>query len=251
MQEFTLYPAIDLRGGQVVRLQEGDPNRQTQYSNDPAATAARWINQGARWLHVVNLDGAFGEGDQANQNALQSIVQAASAAGVPVQFGGGLRSLAAIQAALALGVARVVTGTLALDEAVLAEALRRWGAEQVAVSLDAKDGRVQVHGWQTGTDHLAVDTAQRLRAQGLRWLVFTDIARDGLQSGLNLASTTELARVSGLSVIASGGVAGAQDIFDAQAAGLAGAIAGRALYEGQLDLQTTIQELERRSSELR
>jgi phosphoribosylformimino-5-aminoimidazole carboxamide ribotide isomerase len=234
--EFIVFPAIDMRGGQVVRLKEGDPKRQTNYSTDPAGTARRWLEAGASWLHVVNLDGAFGEPGSANAQALQAILREAQRAGVPVQFGGGMRSLDAIEAALEAGVTRVVLGTMAVEQPqVLAEALARWGAECIAVSLDARDGRVQVRGWQNDTPLLASELAVSLRQSGLRWLVFTDIARDGLQTGLNLAATVKLAQSSGLSVIASGGVSTLADVQQAKQAGLAGAIVGRALYEGAID----------------
>jgi phosphoribosylformimino-5-aminoimidazole carboxamide ribotide isomerase len=233
---FIIYPAIDLRAGQVVRLKEGDPNRQTTYTSDPAAAARRWIENGAPWLHVVNLDGAFGESGSANMEALENILEEARLAQVPVQFGGGLRSLTAIQAALDLGVTRVVLGTLIVEQPdILTTALERWGAERIAASLDARDGRVQVRGWQNDTPLLAVDLARHLREFGLRWLVFTDIARDGLQTGLNLPATIALAKESGLQVIASGGVSTLEDVRQAKAAGLAGAIVGRALYEGAIE----------------
>lgn len=233
---FTVFPAIDLRGGQVVRLKEGDPNRQTNYSTDPAAAARRWIAAGARWLHVVNLDGAFGEMDGANQTALRAVLKEANQAGVPVQFGGGLRSTEAIARALDAGVTRVVLGTIIIEQPeVLTDALRRWGAERVAAGLDARDGRVQVRGWQAETPLLALDAAQALKEAGLVWLVFTDIARDGLQTGLNLEATAQLAQASGLKVIASGGVSRVEDVARARSMGLAGAVVGRALYEGTVD----------------
>lgn len=238
MPEFTIYPAIDLRRGQVVRLQEGDPNRQTQYGADPADAARRWLAAGARWLHVINLDGAFGEAGSENPQALQAILSAAQETGAQVQFGGGLRSLGAIEEVLQLGVTRVVLGTALIEQPELLPAvLNRWGAERVAAGLDARAGLIQVRGWQAGTAIPALDLAQRLGEQGLHWLVFTDIARDGLQTGLNLAATLELARRTGLNVIASGGVAGWEDIRAAKAANLAGAIVGRALYEGKFEPQ--------------
>lgn len=237
--EFTVYPAIDLRSGQVVRLAEGDPQRQTQYSADPASTARRWISAGARWLHVVNLDGAFDDGqalaDSPNGLALTAILQEAQTQNVSVQFGGGLRSLEGIQAALDLGVTRVVLGTVIVEQPeILAAALTRWGAERVAAGLDARDGLLRVHGWQRETPLQALQVAQDLAEQGLRWLIFTDIARDGLQTGLNLPATLALAQASGLQVIASGGVSSLADILKTKAAGLAGVIVGRALYEGTL-----------------
>lgn len=239
--KFIIFPAIDLRGGQVVRLKEGDPNRQTQYSPDPARVAQHWIDCGARWLHVVNLDGAFDQPDQANRRALAAVLQKAAQSGVKVQFGGGLRSIEAVDAALQDGVARVMLGTLAVEQPdVLAQALQKWGSEQVGASLDARGGLVQVRGWQSPTPTPAKELALSLAQQGLRWLVFTDIARDGLQTGLNLASTLDLAHISGLQVIASGGVSSLDDVRAARAAGLpqtplAGVIVGRALYEGAID----------------
>jgi len=235
---FTILPAIDLRGGQVVRLKEGDPNRQTQYDTTPAAAARRWIRAGARWLHVVNLDGAFGESAAANQLALSEILAEAQHAGAAVQFGGGLRSLEAIQSAFVLGVRRVVLGTIIVEQPqVMVDALARWGAERVAAGLDARDGRIQVRGWQNDSALNARDLALDLRSQGLRWVIFTDIAHDGMQTGLNLSATTALARESGLNMIASGGVSRLEDAAEAKAAGLSGAIIGRALYEGTVDPQ--------------
>lgn len=234
--DFIVFPAIDLRNGQVVRLKEGDPNRQTSYSTDPGGTARRWIEAGAGWLHVVNLDGAFGQPGSANDRALQAILAEAGQTGVQIQFGGGLRTLDAIEAVLNLGVTRAILGTLAIEQPqVLVEALARWGTGRIGVSLDARDGRVQIHGWQSDTPVRADDLARSLRDLGLRWLVFTDIARDGLQSGLNLQTTLDIARASGLRVIASGGISSLEDIWQAKSAGLAGAIVGRALYEGAID----------------
>ena len=233
---FIPFPAIDLRQGQVVRLKEGDPQRETRYSSDPAETARRWIGAGASWLHVVNLDGAFEQPDLANRRALDAILAAAAPAQVKVQFGGGLRSLEAVEAALGQGVERAILGTLAVEQPeVLAEAVRRWGKERAGASLDTRGGRVQVRGWLDSSALMAVDDALALQARGLEWLVFTDIARDGLQTGLNLPATMELAERTGLKVIASGGVSRIEDVLAARDAGLAGAIIGRALYEGAID----------------
>lgn len=234
--DFTIFPAIDLRAGQVVRLQKGDPNRQTSYGNDPALVARRWLSHGARWLHVVNLDGAFGEGDQVNQSAIRAILDAMSGSGVKVQMGGGLRSLKAIEIALGLGVERAILGTRAVEEpALLAKAIKRWGAERIAVSLDALDGKVRVAGWVEATDLDVEETALAFKSLGLRWLVFTDIARDGIGQGLNLDKTVDLAQKTGLAVVASGGVGSIEDVAAVKAAGLPGVIVGRALYEGQIE----------------
>ena len=234
--EFTIYPAIDLRQGKVVRLKQGDPQRQTVYGEDPAAAAVRWLEAGARWLHVVNLDGAFGKADAANRRALAEILKVAEGYGAQVQFGGGMRSLADVDQALEMGVGRAVLGTLAAEQPeALEEGLKRFGAQRLAAGVDARDGLVRVRGWAEATNLRAVDLAQKMAELGLRWLIFTDVARDGVGSGLNLDSTLELANSSGLNVIASGGVDSLEDIRGAQEAGLPGVIVGRALYEGKID----------------
>lgn len=235
---FVVYPAIDLRGGKVVRLKEGDPARMTSYSDDPAETARHWLDAGTQWLHVVNLDGAFGEGDKANRNALESILKP----GAQVQFGGGIRSLDAIARALDLGVSRVVLGTIAIEEPdVITEALKKFGAEKIAVAIDAREGLVRTRGWKENSGIKAVDLALHMRTLGLAAVIFTDIRRDGLGSGLNIPSTRELAEVSGLDVIASGGVHTIADVIAAKEAGLVGTIIGRALYEGTIDLERALQ----------
>jgi phosphoribosylformimino-5-aminoimidazole carboxamide ribotide isomerase len=242
---FTVYPAIDLRGGRVVRLKEGDPARLTAYSEDPAETARRWLEAGARWLHVVNLDGAFGESDRANLVALNSILDVAKAFHARVQFGGGMRSLQAIdEAVLSVGVSRVVLGTIATENPqVVAEALNRVGANRIAVGIDARDGFVRVRGWKENSGVSAMDLALKMRALGIRTVIFTDVSRDGLGSGLNITSTRALAVTSGLDVIASGGVNTLEDILAAQDANLAGVIVGRAIYEGTLDLKEALRRV--------
>lgn len=235
---FTIYPAIDLRGGKVVRLKEGDPARMTSYSADPAETAWRWLDAGAAWLHVVNLDGAFGESDNANRAALESILKL----GAHVQFGGGMRSLDAIDAALSLGVSRVVLGTIAIEQPdVVAEALTRFGAERIVAGIDARDGLVRTRGWKDNSGVKATNLALQMRDFGLRTIIFTDVSRDGLGSGLNILSTRELAEVSGLDVIASGGVHTIEDVIAARDVNLAGVIIGRALYDGTVDFKRALQ----------
>jgi phosphoribosylformimino-5-aminoimidazole carboxamide ribotide isomerase len=235
---FTIYPAIDLRVGKVVRLKEGDPARMTSYSDDPAETAQRWLGAGASWLHIVNLDGAFGESDNKNLVALDAILKL----GTRVQFGGGMRSLDAIAQALALGVSRVVLGTIAIEQPeVVNDALDKFGAEKIAVGIDARDGLVRTRGWKDDSGIKATDLALQMRTLGLRTVIFTDIRRDGLGSGLNIPSTRELADVSGLDVIASGGVHTMDDVMAAKNAGLAGCIIGRALYDGTVDLEKALQ----------
>ena len=243
-----IYPAIDLRGGKVVRLKEGDPARMTSYSDDAGEMARRWLGAGAKWLHVVNLDGAFGEGDSANQSALLSILEAAREADASVQFGGGMRSLDAIQKALSLGVTRAILGTIAIEEPdVVRDALARFGAEHIAVGIDARDGLVRTRGWKDNSGVAALDLAVQMRDLGLRTVIFTDVSRDGLGSGLNIPSTRELAERSGLDVIASGGVHTLDDVLAARDAGLAGCIIGRALYDGTIELERALQVEGRKS----
>ena len=236
-----IYPAIDLRGGKVVRLKEGDPARMTSYSDDPAETARRWLTMGAKWLHVVNLDGAFGDGDDANQIALISILKTTKEFGAHVQFGGGLRSLDSIEKTLNLGVSRIVLGTIAVERPdVTVSALKKFGAEKIAVGIDARDGIVRVRGWQSDGGISAQDLALQMQTLGLRTVIFTDIRRDGLGSGLNIPATRQLADVSGLEVIASGGVHTLDDVLAAKIAGLSGVIVGRALYDGTIDLKAAL-----------
>ena len=235
---FTIYPAIDLRGGKVVRLKEGDPARMTAYSDDPAEMARRWLTMGAKWLHVVNLDGAFGEGGTANQQALLSILKVANEFGADVQFGGGLRSLDSISQALSFGMSRIVLGTIAVEQPnVVTSALKKFGAEKIAAGIDARDGMVRVRGWQSDGGVSAEDLALQMRILGLHTIIFTDVSRDGMGHGLNIPATRALADVSGLDVIASGCVHTLDDVIAARDANLSGAIIGRALYEGTIDLQ--------------
>ena len=241
---FTIYPAIDLRAGRVVRLKEGDPARMTSYNDNPAETARRWLSDGASWLHVVNLDGAFGENDHSNRSALESILNAAKSFGARVQFGGGLRSLMAVERALGLGVSRVVLGTVAVEQPdLITNVLTRFGVQQIAVGIDAWDGLVRVRGWKDNSGIPATDLALHMRTLDLRTVIFTDVRRDGLGSGLNIDATRELAEVSNLDVIASGGVHTLKDVMAAHDANLSGVIIGRAIYEGTLDLKIALQEV--------
>lgn len=237
MPDFDLYPALDLRDGRVIRLQEGDPERQIVYDLDPPNIALRWLEAGAQWLHVVNLDGVFGQPDEHNQAALDAILEVAGELHARIQFGGGIRSLAAIRLALHMGVSRVVLGTVAVEQPqILYQALVEFGPQQVAVAIDARNGLVRVRGWQTSTNLEAVTLAEQLAYNGVKWAIFTDVARDGMSTGLNLKSSQELARRSGLKIIAAGGLRNLEEVKSAQQAGLSGVIVGRSLYEGQLDL---------------
>jgi phosphoribosylformimino-5-aminoimidazole carboxamide ribotide isomerase len=238
---FTIYPAIDLRGGRVVRLKEGDPARMTSYNDDPAETARQWLSAGANWLHVVNLDGAFGENDNANRLCLQRIVKVAEEFNAYIQFGGGMRSVQAIEAALELGVSRAVLGTIAIERPdIVGNELTRFGKERIAVGIDARDGIVRVRGWKDTSGITATELALQMRPLGLQTVIYTDIGKDGLSGGLNIPATSELSDVSGLDVIASGGVHTMDDVLAARDAKLAGVIIGRALYEGTIDLKETL-----------
>ena len=232
---FEIYPAIDLRQGKVVRLMEGDPDRQTKYADDPAAIAEKWIAAGTRQIHVVNLDAAFGEDDTHNQVAIGAMLKLAGES-IKIQLGGGIRTIDAVKKYFDIGIYRVIFGTAVVENpALLQMALDHWTSERIAVSLDAKEGIVQVKGWKSNTGLMAIDLAKRYQQMGLKWMVYTDIARDGLQKGINLDATKKIAEESQLSVIASGGVMGWEDIHGCYQAGLAGIIVGRALYEGKFD----------------
>jgi len=232
-----IYPAIDLRGGKVVRLQQGDPNQQTIFSDEPITTAHRWQAAGAEWLHMVNLDGAF---DQANDNA--EILTQVTRLGLKVQFGGGLRSLADIDHAIKQGAKRVVLGTIALKEPeVVADAVARYGADAICVALDARDGKITTHGWTNTTDTTPAELGRAMAAKGVRHALFTDVSRDGGLQGANIGATIQLARDTGLQVIASGGVTTLEEIrLLARSGAVAGAVIGMALYTGQLNLEAAL-----------
>jgi phosphoribosylformimino-5-aminoimidazole carboxamide ribotide isomerase len=236
-----ILPAIDLRGGRVVRLRQGRAEDETVYSDSPARVAVEWARQGAEWLHVVNLDGAFGGNTRANQDALRAILAAVS---VPVQFGGGLRELASVEAALALGVKRVVLGTAAIENpALVSEAVQAWGAEQVVVGIDAQGGRVATRGWQERSQVSAVELASQMAKRGILRAVYTDIERDGMLQGIDAEAVAELARSTGLQIIASGGIADLSDLRALRAhagAGIEGAIIGQALYTARIRLADAI-----------
>ena len=223
-----LYPAIDLRHGRVVRLSQGNAARETVYSHDPIAQASAFAAEGATWLHVVDLDRAFGDGDN-----LKVVAAITSALGteVRVQAGGGFRSIAAIAAAVEAGAARVVIGTAAIrTPALMAEAVQAVGAEQLAVGLDAHDGMVAVRGWTERTGVRVEDAAQRALDAGIVNVVYTDIERDGMLTGPDLEGCQGLIQL-GAQVIASGGFASVEQVIAAREAGCAGAILGRSLYE--------------------
>jgi len=229
-----LFPAIDLKDGVAVRLEQGDMARATVFHRDPAAQALAFEAQGFDYLHVVDLDGAF-SGKPVNIAAVERIIEVTN---IPLQLGGGIRDLATIEAWLGKGVTRVIIGTAAVrDPALVAEAARLYPA-RVAVALDARDGMVAVKGWAETSELSALDIARRFEDAGVAALIYTDIARDGLLKGLNLEATIALAERVSIPVIASGGLASIADVqalLEPRARKLAGAVAGRALYDGRLD----------------
>ncbi len=262
-----IYPAIDLRRGRCVRLRQGDPNAETVYSEDPAQMARHWVSQGAEWLHVVNLDGAFQAAPTASPAAggamvrrlndpdddlphdqlpinLRCLKRIRQAVSTPIQFGGGLRTLEDIRLVLMLGADRVILGTVAVKQPDLVrEAIERWGDERIVVGIDARDGMVAIHGWQETSGLSAVELGHRMKALGVKRVVYTDISRDGMLSGVNVEATANLGDMTELLVIASGGVASMEDIHRLKRHehyNIEGVITGQAIYTGALDLAEAI-----------
>ena len=231
-----IYPAIDLRGGRCVRLRQGDFDRETDFGGDPAETALRWVRQGATFLHLVDLDGAR-QGRPVNGASVRQIIAAAK---VPCQLGGGLREEAHVEAALSLGVTRVILGTKALQDPAWCEAMCRKFPGRVVLGLDARDGRVATEGWLHTSDQSAVDVARRCANWPLAALVYTDISKDGMLAGPAVEATAELAAAVPVPVIASGGVTTVDDVSRLAGRGIAGCIIGRALYEGRIDLRAAL-----------
>lgn len=232
-----IYPAVDLRNGQVVRLKYGDPNQQTVFGDDPVAVAKKWHEGGAAWVHVVNLDGAFGENSARNWKILPTMTELP----VRLQFGGGIRSLSDIERALNAGVTRVILGTAAVENpTIVSEAVESFGAERIAVGIDARDGEVKTRGWQAGAGLSPVVLARLMKNLGVQTIIHTDISRDGVLTGVNAAASAALAQQSGVQVIASGGVASLEDIQAVVDHQLDGVIVGRALYEGKFTLEEAL-----------
>ncbi|MAS34342.1 MAG: 1-(5-phosphoribosyl)-5-[(5-phosphoribosylamino)methylideneamino]imidazole-4-carboxamide isomerase [Anaerolineaceae bacterium] len=235
---FIIYPAIDLRGGKVVRLKEGDPKRQTIFSTDPVETARQWIEQGAQWIHMVNLDGAF-----ASANDNRSILEKVAQLGIPVQFGGGMRAISDIEDAFNRGAARVVLGTVAIQQPkVVTQAIAKWGAEAICVGLDARDGKITTHGWTQIEQTTPAELGKTMADAGVRHALFTDVNRDGGLGGSNVEATIALGQSTGLQVIASGGVSTTTEIEQLASSGaVAGAVIGMALYEGKIKLDQALE----------
>jgi phosphoribosylformimino-5-aminoimidazole carboxamide ribotide isomerase len=229
-----LFPAIDLKEGRCVRLVQGDMERATVFNDDPADQAASFAAQGFKWLHIVDLDGAFA-GRPMNASAVEAILARVS---IPVQLGGGIREMRTVEGWLAKGVARVIIGTAAVRDPDFVREAARLHPGRIAVGIDAKDGRVAVEGWAQSSTLTADELGRRFEDAGVAAIIYTDIARDGILTGLNIPMTLALAKAVRIPVIASGGLASMADVerlLEPDCAGLAGAITGRALYDGRID----------------
>lgn len=241
---FTLYPAIDMRGGKCVRLLQGDYDKETVYGDSPLDMAKSFADQGARWIHMVDLDGAK-DGKRVNDSF---VIEAANKLGVSVQIGGGIRTEEDIVHYLENNVTRVIIGSIAISNPEFAiEMIKKYG-KAIALGIDAKNGFVATHGWIETSETRAVDLGRRFADAGAETFIFTDIATDGMLSGPNLAAVKELAAVTKKEVIASGGVSSLEDLIALKQfskEGVAGAIIGKALYEGRFTLQAALNEVER------
>lgn len=234
-----VIPAIDIRAGKCVRLEQGEMDRETVYSDVPERMAARWVEQGAERLHLVDLDGAV-QGRPVNREAVRKITDAVS---IPVQLGGGIRDMDTIQAYLDLGIHQVILGTVAISHPDLLNTACRSFPGSIIVGLDARGDRVAVQGWTQDTETTLQDMARECERLGVSAIIYTDIQRDGMSTGPNIESTRALAQSTGVPVIASGGISGIQDVVrvsDLARDGVVGMITGRALYQGTLDLAEAI-----------
>jgi phosphoribosylformimino-5-aminoimidazole carboxamide ribotide isomerase len=240
MTSFQIIPAIDIKDGRCVRLYQGDFDRMTVFANDPVAMAQHWAELGAERLHVVDLDGAK-IGRPSNAQIVFAIVRSV---GIPVELGGGLRDRTSVDAALRLGVDRVILGTAAIKTPELIDELVERYGERIAVGVDARMGWVAGHGWQETSQIQATDLVQRMGDAGVRHVIYTDIIRDGTLQGPNIDALVDLVALGGPSIIASGGVGSIDDLLRLAEAGASGAIVGQALYSGVLDLPMALQTLE-------
>lgn len=232
-----IYPAIDIIGGQCVRLVQGDYSQKTTFAEDPVAVARRWQQEGGSFLHIVDLDGA----KSGRMDNLAVIRRIASVLDIPIEVGGGIRSMEAVKTMLDAGVNRVILGTSALREKeFVKQAVARYGGK-IVVGIDAKDGKVAVSGWEEVSDRGALAFAKEMEALGVQTLIYTDIATDGMLQGPNLAAMREMARQVSVDVVASGGVSCLKDLQDLKTTGVEGAIVGKALYTGAVDLKLAVQ----------
>ena len=234
-----IYPAIDIRGGRCVRLTEGRFDAETVFADDPAEMALKWAGMGAEFLHLVDLDGALA-GEGKNVPVIERILQSVN---IPVQLGGGIRNLETIEKLLALGVTRLILGSAAVKNPQLVEEACKKYPGHIAVGIDAKNGEVAIEGWGKGSGVAATELAKQMAAYGVETIIYTDISRDGMLSGVNVEATAALARACGVPIIASGGVASLEDIRRVKAVesdGVQGCIIGKAIYTGAVDLKAAL-----------
>ncbi|RCX08913.1 1-(5-phosphoribosyl)-5-[(5-phosphoribosylamino)methylideneamino] imidazole-4-carboxamide isomerase [Anaerobacterium chartisolvens] len=232
-----IYPAVDIKDGKCVRLSQGRFNQMTVYSDNPADMASKWQAEGAEYLHVVDLDGAR-TGEPANIGVISEM---ASAAAIPVQVGGGIRSIETIEKILSKGISRVILGTSAVRNPELVKNAVNTFGNAIVIGIDAINGMVAIEGWEKTSEFTAVEFAKRMAGLGVKTIIYTDISKDGMLSGPNLNAMSEMLRESGIEVIASGGVGSLKDIEDLRNIGMPGAIVGKALYTGNVDLKRAIE----------
>ncbi len=237
-----LFPAIDIKNGQCVRLKQGSFQEVLIYSDVPLKIAKQWEACGASFIHIVDLDGALA-GHSVNDEVIKSIVEEIN---IPIQVGGGIRTIQDIENKLTLGVERVIIGTKAVKEpAFIKEAITLFGAEHIVIGIDAKDGMVAIEGWEKVSNYQAVELALEMKSYGVKTIVYTDISKDGMLQGPNIIHTKELAEATGLDIIASGGVSSMKDLELLKENKIYGAIVGKALYENRIDLKTAVQMIEK------
>mgnify|MGYP005784276237 FL=1 len=237
-----IYPAVDIKNGKCVRLKQGNFDAVTVYEQNPVIAAKKWIEKGATYLHIVDLDGAK-EGISENE---QIIAEIAKLSDVPVQTGGGVRSLKDIERKLQKGVSRVILGTVAVRQPELVkQAVEKFGSDKIVVGIDAKEGYVAIAGWEEISNVSALDLCLKMKEYGVKTIIYTDIAKDGMMSGINLEATKELIEKTGMYIIASGGISNMADLENVQKINAHGVIIGKALYQQTLDLKQVIKKFER------
>jgi phosphoribosylformimino-5-aminoimidazole carboxamide ribotide isomerase len=243
MQAFTIYPAIDLREGQVVRLNQGDPEKLVAFDNNPENAALRWIKAGAKWLHIINLDGAFGEDGSHNLSALNRILETIKSSGknVKIQFGGGLRTFDQIDLVVNSGVQRVILGSAAIkNPRFISKAINIFGSDCICVALDTRNQQIYYHGWTLAASISPINFGKKINDAGVKICIYTNIEKDGMMTGIDVEGTKIFADQTGLQVIASGGFSQLEEIQDIKDAGLQGVIIGKALYEGIIQLEDAL-----------
>jgi phosphoribosylformimino-5-aminoimidazole carboxamide ribotide isomerase len=247
MSKFTIFPAIHLRNGEVVRFTKGDINNPIVFHTDPVACAQQWIDQGAEWLQVINLDAAFDEDATNNWNLIKKMADL----DVNIQFGGGIRSMDDVHWAMKVGIKRVIIGTAAVEQPqLMADAIATYGSDAIILAIDAdEDGEVKIHGWKAGGSVQATSLAIQMRHLGVTTAILTSIHLDGSMTGVDLDASIALSQVSGLNIIVGGGIGSLNDVFDCyNNEGITGVIVGKALYTGNLELKKALRASSKRES---